>query len=52
MAKKAKKFEKNEDSTKNNKKNSSMTAEQYMKALLELNRWQGVLLRHLQDEIV
>jgi hypothetical protein len=52
MAKTPKKTQKPDDLTKNRKKiHKNMTAEQYLKALTELNKWQGVLLKHLQNEI-
>ena len=52
MAKTPKKTKKTVDLTKNPKKtNKNMTAGQYVKALMELNKWQSVLLKHLQNEI-
>ena len=52
MAKTSKKTKKTDNLTKNQKKiKKNMTAEQYLKALMELNKWQGVLLKHLQNEI-
>ena len=52
MAKTHKKTKKPDDLMKNQKKiNKNMTAKQYLQALMELNKWQGVLLKHLQNEI-